>query len=154
MMVNCQLQLGSGRGIEYRSQNPEFKKMELMPMLNNRVTLGHINESLAVGYLKKQGYKIIETNFKTKIGEIYIIAMDKKTLVFVEVKSRNPGRFGSPKNLVTYKKQKKISQVALLYLKITRQMSISARFDVVAITTKPDNPVIEIIKNAFELICC
>ena len=107
MMVNCQLQLGSGRGIEYRSQNPEFKKMELMPMLNNRVTLGHINESLAVGYLKKQGYKIIETNFKTKIGEIYIIAMDKKTLVFVDVKSRNPGRFGSPKNLVTYKKQKK-----------------------------------------------
>ena len=112
---------------------------------------GAQGESLAAWYLKKSGYKIIEQNYRSRLGEIDIIARDKKTLVFVEVKSRRSVRYGSPKWAVTARKQRKISMAALHYLKSTRQTGIKARFDVVAITANRDEPRIEIIKNAFEL---
>ena len=93
-------------------------------------------------FLKKHGYKILEQNYRTKLGEIDIIAKD--TLVFVEVKARSSNRFGSPKWAVTPKKQRKISMVALLYIKSTKQSNVKARFDVVAISSANDNPSIEI----------
>ncbi len=120
-------------------------------MLNKRQKFGEQSESLAVWYLKKNGYKILEQNYRTKLGEIDIIAKEKKTIVFVEVKSRRSIRYGSPKWAVTPKKQRKISMVALYYLKTTNQMDAGARFDVVAITSNRDQPQIEIVKNAFEL---
>ncbi|MBU1055906.1 MAG: YraN family protein [Proteobacteria bacterium] len=112
---------------------------------------GKEGESLAVLYLKKKGYKILEQNYRTKFGEIDIIAKEKNTLVFVEVKSRKTGGFGSPKYAVTPKKMKKISMVALYFLKITNQSGVKARFDVVAISPGVQEPEIEIIKNAFDL---
>jgi putative endonuclease len=112
---------------------------------------GEQGESLAAWYLKKNGYKIIEQNYRSHLGEIDIIAREKKTIVFVEVKSRRSVRYGSPKWAVTPKKQRKISMIALHYLKATRQMGQKARFDVVAITSNRDEPQIEIVKNAFEL---
>ena len=72
-------------------------------------------------------------------------------LVFVEVKARKTHGFGNPKWAVTNKKQRKISMVALYYLKATKQTHVKARFDVVALSLSKDNPQIEIIKNAFEL---
>jgi putative endonuclease len=101
--------------------------------------------------LKKAGYKIIETNYRTRLGEIDIIAKEKDTLVFVEVKSRRSVHFGSPKWAITPKKQKKISMVALHYLKATNQSSARARFDVVAVMSNRDKPQVDIIKNAFDL---
>lgn len=112
---------------------------------------GKEGESLAVSLLKKKGYKILEQNYRTKFGEIDIIAKEKNTLVFIEVKSRKTGGFGSPKYAVTPKKIKKISMVALYFLKITNQSSVKARFDVVAISPGVKGPEIEIIKNAFDL---
>jgi putative endonuclease len=85
------------------------------------------------------------------LGEIDIIAKEKKTLVFVEVKTRKSVRYGNPKWAVTPKKQRNISMVALTYLKATKQSDARARFDVVAITSNQDEPQIEIVKNAFEL---
>jgi len=120
-------------------------------MQNKQQKFGEQSESLAVWYLKKNGYKILEQNYRTKLGEIDIIAKEKKTIVFVEVKSRRSIRYGSPKWAVTPKKQRKISMVALYYLKTTNQMDAGARFDVVAITSNRDQPQIEIVKNAFEL---
>jgi len=120
-------------------------------MLNSRQKFGEKSESIAVSYLKKQGYKIIEQNYRTKLGEIDIIAREKSTIAFIEVKSRKSKNFGSPKWAVTPKKQKKISMVALWYLKTTKQSNVKARFDVVSIISSHDNPSIEIIKNAFEL---
>jgi putative endonuclease len=112
---------------------------------------GQKGESLAAWYLKQNGYKIIEQNYRSHLGEIDIIAKEKKTIVFVEVKARKSVRYGSPKWAVTPKKQRKISMVALYYLKATRQTDAKARFDVVAITDNRDEPRIEIVKNAFEL---
>ena len=120
-------------------------------MQNRQQQFGEKGENLAVWYLKQNGYKIIEQNYRNPLGEIDIIAQEKKTIVFVEVKSRRSVRYGSPKWAVTPKKQRKISMVALYYLKTTRQTDARARFDVVAITSNRDEPQIEIVKNAFEL---
>lgn len=120
-------------------------------MLNSRQEFGKKSETAASELLKGQGYKILEMNYKTKLGEIDIIAKDRETLVFVEVKSRRSMRYGDPKFSITPKKKKKISMTALLYLKMTGQMNQKARFDVVTILTPGPTPKIEIVKNAFEL---
>ena len=98
-------------------------------MQNKQQKFGEKGESLAAWYLKKNGYKIIEQNYRTQLGEIDIIAKEKKTIVFVEVKARRSTRFGNPKWAVTPKKQRKISMVALYYLKTTNQINTKARFD-------------------------
>lgn len=120
-------------------------------MKTKRQKFGEKGEALAARHLKKAGYKIIETNYRTRLGEIDIIAKDKDTIVFVEVKTRTSVHFGSPKWAVTPQKQKKISMAALYYLKATDQSTARARFDVVAVISNRDKPQVEIIKNAFEL---
>ena len=130
-------------------KNP-FNRTESQARDDNRMT-GDIGESLAVRFLKKAGYKIVEQNYRSRLGEIDIIARDGSVLAFIEVKSRRSSGFGGPKWAVTSQKQRKISMVALEYLKKTDQMESQARFDVVAIRLRPNRPDIEIIKNAFEL---
>lgn len=120
-------------------------------MLNKPQQFGKESESIAVKYLKKSGYKILEQNYRTKLGEIDIIAKDKGTIAFIEVKGRRSGRYGNPKWAITPKKKRKISMVALCYLKSTEQIHEKARFDVVTVSSNYDQPRIEIIKNAFEL---
>ena len=120
-------------------------------MLNQRQQFGAIGETIAARHLKKKGYKILDRNYRTKLGEIDIVAKDKDTIVFVEVKARRSSQYGSPKWAVTPKKQRKISMAALFYLKETKQIRAKARFDVVSITAIEEEPRIEIIKNAFEL---
>jgi putative endonuclease len=120
-------------------------------MLNRQQQFGKRSERLAVEYLKRLGYRIIETNYRSAVGEIDIIASEKGTLVFVEVKARSSNRFGSPKAAVTAAKQRKISMAALDYLKRSGQVDSRARFDVVAIDTASGNTDIEVVKNAFAL---
>jgi len=120
-------------------------------MLNSRQIFGKKSESLAVKYLKKRGYKILEQNYRSQTGEIDIIAKHKGVIVFVEVKARRSDRFGNPKWAVTYTKQRKISMTALHYLKATNQSNSRARFDVVSIDSSGDTIAVEIVRNAFEL---
>jgi len=128
-----------------RMQKPES------PANDGRRHTGESGESIAVKFLKKNGYKIIERNYRCNLGEIDIIARDGRVLAFIEVKARRTDEFGGPKWAVTSRKQRKISMVALKYLKETEQMEKKARFDVVAIRLLPGDPDVEIIKNAFEL---
>jgi putative endonuclease len=123
-------------------------------MVNSFQIFGENNEYLAATYLKRQGYLIIEQNYRTRMGEIDIIAKDNETIAFVEVKSRSSAAFGSPKHAVTLQKKRKISKVALQYLKSTHQSHVRARFDVVAIFSNSGQDTIELIKNAFELTGC
>jgi putative endonuclease len=120
-------------------------------MLNRQQQFGKKSEQLAAKFLKRTGYRILETNYRSNLGEIDIIASEKGTIVFVEVKARNTSRFGSPKGAVTPAKQRKISMVALDYLKRSGQTEASARFDVVAIDTASGKIDIEVVKNAFAL---
>ena len=120
-------------------------------MLNRQQQFGRRSERLAAEYLKLSGYRILETNYRCGAGEIDIIAREKQTIVFIEVKARSSNRFGSPKGAVTTAKQRKISMAALDYLKRTDQTGARARFDVVAIDTAGGTPAIEVVKNAFAL---
>ena len=97
----------------------------------NKIT-GKCGEDCAAQYLKKQGYKILEQNYKNKIGEIDIIAKHNKTLVFIEVKTRKNSEFGTPAEAVTYYKKQKIVNTARYYLaKNPTDMDIS--FDVIEV---------------------
>ncbi len=108
--------------------------------------IGGINdgERLAAKYLKKQGYKILLQNYKEKMGEIDIIAMDGEVLVFAEVKQRASDDFGAPREFVTKEKQRKIKNTAQLYMMKTKHLG-NVRFDVVEVLGKD----ITHIKNAF-----
>jgi putative endonuclease len=113
------------------------------------VTLGDKGEGFAAGFLRKKGYKILEQNYKTRIGEIDIIAMDGETLVFVEVKTRESLNYGRPFESVTVYKRKKISNVAMLYLKRLKSVP-PCRFDVVSIYHEQGRSDFELIQDAFE----
>jgi putative endonuclease len=121
-------------------------------MLNRPQRFGIAGESLAAEILQQSGYRIVARNYRTKVGEIDIIARDGEILVFVEVKSRRGGvLYGHPKYAVNRTKQRKISKAALWYLKETGQFGRRARFDVVSIVSRDGDVRWEIIRNAFEL---
>ncbi|MBF0119956.1 MAG: YraN family protein [Desulfobacterales bacterium] len=114
-------------------------------------SLGNIGEELAVRHLEERGYIILEKNYRTKFGEIDIIAQDKDVIVFVEVKTRKLNSIESPKEAITLKKQKKLSILATYYLKKIRGKNMKARFDVVAVHFEQEKIFMDIIKNAFEV---
>jgi putative endonuclease len=113
--------------------------------------LGKRGEEVALRFLKKKGYRIIEKNYACKMGEMDIIAKEKDTLVFIEVKTRTSALFGPPQLAVNFSKQRQLSKVALNYLKENRLEEAKARFDVVAILLGQKEEGIELIRNAFDL---
>jgi putative endonuclease len=115
---------------------------------NNKRIIGTYAEKVAQDFLVKNGYVILATNFRTKIGEIDIIAYDKPLdcLVFVEVKYRTKNDFGLPQEAVTKFKQRKIINTAFVYLKSVNKKYSNYRFDVLAVSN--DNKIVH-IKNAF-----
>ena len=113
--------------------------------------LGKKGEEKALRFLKKKGYRIIKQNYICNLGEMDIIAKEKDTLVFVEVKTRTSVAFGPPQLAVTPFKQRQLSKVALHFLKEKKLEDVKARFDVVAILLPPEKEEIELIRNAFDL---
>jgi putative endonuclease len=120
-------------------------------MTQDRLSLGKKGEELAISKLKALKYRILERNFKCRLGEIDIIARDKSTLVFIEVKTRATKDFGGPAAAVHERKQRQLSKVALVYLTQKKLFDVPARFDVVAVELTPPSPNIEVIRNAFDL---
>lgn len=113
--------------------------------------LGSEGESLAAQFLRKQGYTIIAHNYKTRIGEIDIIAREGETIVFVEVKTRSDDTFCEPYESVTAMKREKIKKVASLFLQ-KQKKEVPARFDVISITCqKNGQTAIRHIRDAFEV---
>jgi putative endonuclease len=113
--------------------------------------LGKKGEEVAIRFLKKRGYRIIEKNYVCKMGEMDIIAREKDTLAFIEVKTRTSTEFGPPQLAVNSSKQKQLSKVALNYLKEKKLEDVKARFDVVAILLGQKGEEIELIRDAFDL---
>lgn len=109
---------------------------------------GKTSEIIAADYLKKKGYKILATNYKNKIGEIDVIAKDKKTLVFVEVKARSSKAFGHPLEAIDEQKQWKVRKVAELFMVMQHLIESECRFDAVSILGQNDYEI-EHIENAF-----
>ena len=120
-------------------------------MLSVNSEFGKAAENAAVKFLKSQGYQVIRRNYKTKFGEIDIIAKDKSTICFVEVKARHSRLFGEPAEAVSAAKQRQISKAAICYLKENNLLGRLARFDVVSLLYTDDVPEMDLIKDAFEL---
>lgn len=114
-----------------------------------RLKLGEKGEALAVAYLQSKGYTLLQQNFRTKSGEIDCILQDGEELVFVEVKTRTNGEFGSPLEAVDRRKWQQITRVAQEYLARTKGFDQAVRFDVVGVVIGSAN-TIEHIKNGFE----
>lgn len=113
---------------------------------------GAAGEKIASAYLKKLGYRILESNFRTPFGEIDIVARLGRVIVFVEVKSRLTSSFGPPYLSVTKSKERHIVNNALFYLKRLKISNADWRIDIVSVKLnyecKPES--IEIIENAVE----
>ena len=99
----------------------------------SRQELGILGEKLAVEELTRRGYAILERRYRTRYGEIDIVAEDQGTLVFVEVKAREDVRFGTAAEQVTARKQGKVASRAVEYLARKHVTDRPCRFDVVAI---------------------
>ncbi len=122
-------------------------------MSKKRSDIGARGEQLAVDFIIGLGYTILHRNYRRKFGEIDIIAQDRSTLVFGEVKTRSSDTFGSPAAAVTYRKQKQISTVAQDYLANNKLFDHAARFDVFSVVIGSGTDVqIEHIQNAFDLV--
>lgn len=119
-------------------------------MTQRRLSLGKTGEDLAVRHLRAHGYRVLERNFRCAQGEIDLIARQGDCLVFVEIKTRRGGPMGEAKAAVDERKQRRISQVALRYLKECGQIEVRSRFDVVAVIMEGDRHRIELVQDAFE----
>ena len=102
---------------------------------------GKQGEIIATNYLKNKKYKIIETNYTNKIGEIDIIAKKEDEIVFIEVKARSSTKFGLPNEAVNITKQNKIHNVALYYLQTKQLIDEKYRFDVIEILGEDINHI-------------
>ncbi|MBU1853337.1 MAG: YraN family protein [Candidatus Omnitrophica bacterium] len=119
-----------------------------------RISAGKRGEDLAVSYLKRHGFEIVEKNYKTKHGEIDIIGNDKDCISFVEVRSKNTDKFGLPEYTINRKKQTQLTKMALSYIKRYSLEDRVCRFDVICVEdVNSHSPKIRHIRNAFELDC-
>jgi putative endonuclease len=117
-------------------------------------SLGRRGEDAAARFLRRLGYVIVARGQRDKIGEIDLIAVDGRTVVFVEVKTRTGDLKGTPAEAVDQDKQRRLTKLALAYMKRHDLLECKARFDVVAVTwpEKSRRPQIEHIKDAFESV--
>jgi putative endonuclease len=110
--------------------------------------LGTLGEKLAVDFLQKNGYKILETNWSSDKLEVDIIAMDKDVLVIVEVKTRQSTYFGEPEAFVNKTKQKNLIRAANAFI-YKRNLNCETRFDIISIVKSGEDIKIDHIKDAF-----
>jgi putative endonuclease len=119
---------------------------------DHQVVLGKSGENYACWELERLGYEILERRYRTRVGEIDIVARDRDTLVFIEVKARRSGRFGPPAEAVGAQKRLKLMQMASSYIFAKRLSNDRCRFDVVSVTFGAGErlPKIEVFKAAFD----
>jgi len=116
-----------------------------------RQLFGRDGERLAERYLQQKGYKLVERNYRCRGGEVDLILLDRKVIVFVEVKTRSDHEFGSPLEAVEARKQKKMIQAAQFFLNQKGLHNREARFDVIGISWVGQQPAVEHIENAFDV---
>ena len=111
--------------------------------------LGKKGEDLAAEFLRKNGYRIIERNYRCRGGEIDVIACERDTLCFVEVKSRGSEDYGGPEQAITATKKRRMTHAALFYLTQKRIQDADWRFDAVTVVMTNAGTEMELIRGAF-----
>ena len=117
----------------------------------NRRRQGAAGEAEAARFLEQAGYQILERNYRTRAGEIDLIARKGNLLVFVEVKMRSSEAFGRPEEAIDSRKQKKIIEIAQVYLAEHPCAAQDIRFDVIALTSRGAGRHIEHFEDAFRV---
>lgn len=118
-------------------------------MTHQRQEFGKDGENIAVGELERRGYEILARRYRTRHGEIDIVAADGGTIVFVEVKARATDEFGTAAEAVTASKQRRLASMATDYLARNRLFDRPCRFDVVAIDGVGEAMRIVVYQGAF-----
>jgi putative transposase len=136
-------------GFKTRPCSPSLRGAPACAPSDHRRLLGGTGEDLAAAFLKKQGYRILERNYRTPLGEIDLIARHRGALVIIEVKTRTSDRFGPGQDAVGHAKQARLRKLADYYLKQKRLGEVAVRFDVVGILWQDEKPQIEVIEGAF-----
>jgi putative endonuclease len=114
-----------------------------------RQRLGLKGEEIACVELERRGYSLLERRYRSRYGEIDIIAREEGTVAFVEVKTKTDGRFGDPAEMVDAQKQRRLVSMAEEYVARHALHDTRCRFDVVAIDASSDPPAITVYKDAF-----
>lgn len=114
-----------------------------------RQLLGRQGESMACAELERLGYTIVERRFRTRFGEIDVVANDRGTVVFVEVKAKTDAEFGSPAEAVTKQKQRRLVSMAEQYVAFHHLDNTPCRFDVVGIDLSMAPATVTVYKDAF-----
>jgi putative endonuclease len=130
-----------------------FKRYFRRSITAAHLRVGRRGEKIAVGFLRKSGYKILFRNFRARSGgEIDLVCRDRraKVLVFVEVKTRTTDLFGDPHEAVTLRKQENIIRAAKEWLRLLDAPDIPYRFDIVEVLMEPQQQV-RLIRGAFQI---
>jgi putative endonuclease len=122
-----------------------------MILTKAKILLGREGERIAELFLKKKGYRLVERNYRCAAGELDLIVLDRRVIVFVEVKTRTGSGYGTPMEAVEFRKQHKMIRTAQFFLNAKKLSQREARFDVVGISWAGAKPLVEHIENAFEL---
>jgi putative endonuclease len=120
-----------------------------------RLSLGAAGEQAAARFLRRKGYRILARGHRQRLGEIDLIALDGKCIVFVEVKTWRSDDQADPSEAVNHRKQERITRAALIYLKSKRLLEHPARFDVISVVwpdQRTTQPTIRHFPHAFEAV--
>lgn len=125
-----------------------YPKITLVLMGDSRRSLCSLGEDLAASHLRAKGMRIISRNWRTRFGELDIVAMQGETLVFVEVKARRSAEFAGPEIGVFGAKRQKLRTLAEAFIAAHRPRFTDCRFDVVSVVTGPPS-IVTHIEDAF-----
>jgi putative endonuclease len=146
--------MSPGRRTFRPSLDPAGTPVALCETVNpsHRQKLGKQAEDLASRELAGRGYQILQRRFRTRWGEIDIIARDGETLVFVEVRARAGEDYGSAEESITARKEWRMTRMAEAYLFDQRLGDVDCRFDVVAVDWSAPEPVLTVYRSAFDAV--
>lgn len=120
--------------------------------MTDRIAIGKDGEDEAGRFLRRNGYKLLERNYRCRHGEIDIVAMDGDVIAFIEVKTRGSDRFGPPAGSVDERKQRHITKASMHYMAEKGLVDRQARFDVVSVEVTATGLRASVIKDAFEAV--
>ena len=117
--------------------------------MDHRPQLGRSGEDAAADHFRRLGYEVVERNFRTRAGEIDLVARDAGTVVFCEVKTRRTDRWGLPAEAVNPRKQARLRRLAGEWLSLRRPGRVQVRFDVVSVIVAGDECEVTHLPDAF-----
>ena len=119
--------------------------------MDRRRERGRRGEEVAEAYLRARRYAILARNWRTRVGEIDLVASRDGVVVFVEVRGRHGARFGTPFESVDARKRAKLGRMAAAFLQSRRLEDRVARFDVIGVDWDQAEPAVEHLEGAFDL---